>query len=325
MEYRNLGESGLKVSIVGLGCNNFGMLMNQNQTDAVVGTALDSGITLFDTADIYGDRGKSEIFLGKALAKKRDQVVIATKFGNPMGEGPYKTGASRRYIMRAVEDSLKRLGTDYIDLYQIHKPDTETPIEETLNALDDLVRDGKVRYLGCSNFQAWQLVEAQWIAQTSGMERFISAQNRYSLLSREIEPELIPAAENYGVGILPFFPLESGLLTGKYKFGKSPQKGTRWHAWKGRGPMANTFWSEARFAQVEELQAVCDKYGHSLIELAFGWLIAEPNVSSVIAGATKPTQIKTNVEAAEFILSEEEKAEIDIITRPIALGGMPGR
>ncbi|MBT4739555.1 MAG: aldo/keto reductase [Rhodospirillaceae bacterium] len=325
MEYRNLGQSGLKVSAVGLGCNNFGMLMDQQQTNAVVSTALDQGITLFDTADVYGGQGKSESFLGKALGKKRDQAVIATKFGNPMGDGPYKTGASRRYIMQAAEASLKRLKTDYIDLYQIHKPDPETPIEETLRAMDDLVRDGKVRHIGCSNFNSWQLVEAQWLSKTSASECFVSAQNRYSLLSREIELDLASAAEKYGVGILPFFPLESGLLTGKYQTGKPPKKGTRWHAWKERGALANAFWSEERFEQVNKLQAVCDSHGHSLLELAFGWLLDRPYVSSVIAGATKPTQIKSNVKAAEFRPSPEEKLSIDEITRPFASGGMPGR
>lgn len=325
MEYRNLGQSGLKVSIVGLGCNNFGMLIDQQQTNAVVNTALDHGITFFDTADVYGGQGKSERFLGKALGKKRSQAIIATKFGNPMGDGVYDTGASRGYIMRAVEASLKRLGTDYIDLYQIHKPDPSTPIEETLRAMDDLVRDGKVRYIGCSNFESWQLVEAQWISQTSGSECLVSAQNRYSVLSREIESDLVPAAEKYGVGILPFFPLESGLLTGKYTAGKAPKKGTRWHAWKDRGAIADAFWSEDRFAQVEQLQMICDQYGHSLLDMAIGWLADNPNVSSVIAGATKPAQIKGNAKAAEFRPTLEEKQAIDEITRPTKTGGMPGR
>lgn len=301
------------------------MLMDQQKTNAVVNTALDQGITLFDTADVYGGNGKSESYLGKALGKKRRQAVIATKFGNPMGDGPYKTGASRRYIMQAVEASLKRLKTDYIDLYQIHKPDPETPIEETLRAMDDLIRDGKVRHIGCSNFNGWQLVEAQWLSQTSGFDCFVSAQNRYSLLSREIELDLAPAAEKYGVGILPFFPLESGLLTGKYQPGKAPKKGTRWHAWKERGALANAFWSGDRFEQVNKLQALCDSYGHSLLELAFGWLLDRPYVPSVIAGATKPAQIKGNVKAAEFRPSPEENLAIDEITQPSMSGGMPGR
>lgn len=325
MEYRALGQSGLKVSAVGLGCNNFGMLINQQQTNAVVSAALDQGITLFDTADIYGGKGTSEVFLGKALGKKRDQAIVATKFGNPMGDGAYERGASRRYIMKAAEDSLKRLKTDYIDLYQIHTPDADTPIEETLRAMDDLVRSGKVRYIGCSNFSGWQLVEAQWTAQTSGVECFISAQNRYSLLSRDIELDLIPAAEKYGVGILPFFPLESGLLTGKYKPGKAPAKGTRWHAWKDKGAMANAFWSEEKFDQATRLQEIAENHGHKLLDLAFGWLIDNPNVSSVIAGATKPAQIKGNVKAGAFRPSDEIKAAIDEVTQPSPAGGMPRR
>ena len=201
MEYRTLGLSGLKVSVVGLGCNNFGMLIDEKQTKTVVDAALDQGITLFDTADVYGSRGSSEKYLGKALGKNRSRAVIATKFGNPMSDSVYETGASRRFIMNAVEASLKRLGTDYIDLYQIHKPDPDTPIEETLRTMDDLIRQGKVRYIGCSNFIGWQLVEAQWTSQTSGLDTFVSAQNRYSLISRDIEANLLPVCEKYDVGI----------------------------------------------------------------------------------------------------------------------------
>ena len=325
MEYRNLGRSGLKVSAVGLGCNNFGMVMNAHQTKTVVDAALDLGITLFDTADVYGGGGKSEIFLGKALGKKRSQVVIATKFGNPMGDSVYQGGASRRYIVSAVEESLRRLGTDYIDLYQIHKPDPHTPVDETLSAMDDLIRQGKVRYIGCSNFSGWQLVESHWVAQTSGLDSFVSAQNRYSLLSRGIEADLMPACEKYGVGFLPFFPLESGLLTGKYKFGASPRKGTRWHAWKERGALANAFWSEERFNTVEQLESVCESYGHSLLDLAIGWLLDNPNVSSVIAGATKTSQIKNNVKAANFRPTEEENQEIDTIISPAVSASSWGR
>lgn len=324
MEYRNLGNSGLKVSVVGLGCNNFGMMIDAQQTKSVVDTALDQGITLFDTADVYGG-GQSEEYLGKALGKKRPQAIIATKFGNPMGPAPNQTGASGHYIVRAVEASLKRLRTDYIDLYQIHKPDPETPIEETMRALDDLVRQGKVRYVGCSNFSGWQLVESHWTAMTGGLEHFVSAQNRYSILSRGIEADLLPACEQYGVGILPFFPLESGLLTGKYKVGASPRKGTRWHAWKGRGPLIDAFWSEERFVKVKALETVCDTYGHSLLDLAIGWLVDNPIVSSVIAGATKPAQIKGNVKAGEFRPSEEEKHEIDEIIPPAVSASSWGR
>ncbi len=316
MEYRTLGQSGLKVSVLGLGCNNFGMVMDEQQTKSVVDAALDMGITLFDTADVYGGRGKSEKFLGKALGKKRAQAVVATKFGNPMGDSVYETGASRRFIMNAVEASLKRLGTDYIDLYQIHKPDPDTPIEETLRAMDDLVHQGKVRYIGCSNFAAWQLAEAQLVSQSLGLDSFVSAQNRYSLLNRDLERELLTACKKYSVGILPYFPLESGLLTGKYEFGKAPKKGTRWHAWKGRGALAEAFWSDDKFDIVGKLQSLCETYDHSLLELAIGWLLDNPTVSSVIAGATKVNQIKSNIKAAEFRPSDEEKQKIDTVAPP---------
>lgn len=323
MEYRNLGKSGLKVSALGLGCNNFGMLIDQQKATVVVKAALNSGITLFDTSDIYGGRGKSEVFLGKALGKERPNAVIATKFGNPMGDTPLETGASRRHIMQAAEASLKRLNTDYIDLYQLHTPDLSTPIEETMRALTDLVKQGKVRYVGCSNFSGWQLVEANLIAKSEGLEEFISAQNRYSLLSRDIEHDLMPAAKKYGAGILPFFPLESGLLTGKYKRDKAPQKGTRWHAWKDRAAMADAFWSESRFDKVQKLQEICDNYGNSLLELAFGWLLENANVSSVIAGATKSSQIKGNVNAAKFRPSAEQLNRVNAITLSNTRAGFP--
>ena len=231
MNYRKLGMSGLNVSEVGLGCNNFGMLMNQQETNNVVSCAIDTGITLFDTADVYGNKGKSEIFLGKALQKKRDKIVLATKFGLPMSNNINDKGGSRRYIINAVEQSLKRLKTDYIDLYQIHRPDIETPIEETLKALNDLIIQGKIRYIGCSNFSGWQLVESRWKAEIFGLDNFISAQNGYSVINREIENDLTYLAQKYSVGILPYFPLESGLLTGKYKYKQTPKKGTRLSAW----------------------------------------------------------------------------------------------
>ncbi len=313
VEYRRLGKSGLKVSAVGLGCNNFGMSMDSQQTTEVVAAARDHGVTLFDTADIYGG-GDSERFLGQALGKHRSQAIIATKFGNSTGAGD--AGASRRYILSAVEASLKRLNTDYIDLYQIHTPDPETPIEETLRALDDLVRSGKVRYLGCSNFAAWQLVQSQWVSRSMGTEKIISAQNRHSLVARAIEGELLPACEQYDVSLLPFFPLESGLLTGKYQAGQEPDAGTRWHAWKNRGAFAESFWSEQRFAQVEQLESLCERYQHSLLDLAFGWLLQKPVVGSVIAGATSVSQIQGNVEASRFRPTAEELALIDEIIPP---------
>ena len=215
--------------------------------------------------------------------------------------------------------------TVFIDLYQIHRPDSDTPIEETLRAMDDLVSSGKVRYIGCSNFSGWQLVESYWVSELKNLEYFISAQNRYSILSRNIELDLIPAAAKYGIGILPFFPLESGLLTGKYIMGKVPAKGTRWSAWKGRGPIADAFFSDSRFKLVNKLESICKKYNHSLIELAFGWLLDNPSVSSVIAGATKPSQIKQNVIAGQFRPNQKEKEYIDELTQPNNSPGMPRR
>lgn len=315
MEYRRLGKSGLQVSAVGLGCNNFGMTMDSKQTAEVVAAAQDLGVTLFDTADVYGG-GESEKYLGAALRGRRSQAIVATKFGNSMGGEVLGAGASRRYILSAVEASLRRLNTDYIDLYQIHAPDPDTPIEETLRALDDLVSSGKVRYIGCSNFSGWQLVESQWLSRTMGTERLISAQNRYSLLSRGVEGDLLPACREYDVSLLPFFPLESGLLTGKYQKDRAPTEGTRWHAWKDRGAFAESFWSEQRFAQVEQLQALCKTYDHSLLDLAFGWLLKNPVVASVIAGATRVSQIESNAKAGEFRPIDEEAALIDEIVAP---------
>jgi aryl-alcohol dehydrogenase-like predicted oxidoreductase len=317
MDYRALGRSGLKVSAVGLGCNNFGMLIDAAQTQKVVDKAIDLGITLFDTADVYGDMGKSEEFLGKALGARRKDVLVATKFGNPMGKGVMEQGGgSRLYIMRAVEASLRRLGTDYIDLYQIHRPDPATPIDETMRALDDLVRQGKVRYVGHSNFAGWETADAAWTAKALNLSPFISAQNRYSLLSRDIEAELVPACLYHGVGILPFFPLESGLLTGKYKRGEKPAEGTRYAAWASRGPIASRFFGDDKFAKVEQLQVLCEQFGHTMLEMAFGWLLSKPVVSSVIAGATKPEQLEQNVKAGAWRPTSDEAQKIDEITPP---------
>src|ERR1700676_121596 len=265
MEYRRLGNSGLQVSLAGLGCNNFAMKCDAEQTRAVVNRALDEGVTLFDTADAYGNRGGSEELLGKALGKRRREVIVASKFGMSMGDGPYLHGASRRYVMAAAEDSLRRLNTDYIDLYQLHFPDPETPQEETLEALADLVHAGKVRYLGCSNFAAWQLAEALGISRARGLPAYISAQNQYNLLDRQIERELIPACRHFGVGILPFFPLASGFLTGKYKKGAEPPKDTRLGA---MGAMAARALSDANFAVLEKLKEFAGNHGHSVLELA---------------------------------------------------------
>ena len=316
MNFRSLGGSGLKVSEIGLGCNNFGMVMDQKNTNNVVSSAIDEGITLFDTADVYGNKGRSETYLGKALGKRRNQIILATKFGLPMSEDLYHKGGSRRYIMNSVEDSLRRLNTDYIDLYQIHRPDMETPIEETLKTLNDLITSGKVRYIGCSNFSAWQLVESRWKADTLGLENFISAQNGYSVINRKIENDLSQLAIKYSIGILPYFPLESGLLTGKYKYKEKPKKGTRLSAWSERTEVINKFWSKENFEKLHKLERVSKKYDHTIIELAFSWLLSKPYVSSVIAGATKVSQVKQNVKSGLLKLSKDELTEVDAITQP---------
>jgi aryl-alcohol dehydrogenase-like predicted oxidoreductase len=304
MKVRRLGNSGLKVSVIGLGCNNFGMRIDAEQTQAVVDAAIDAGITLFDTADVYGGT-KSEEFLGKALGKRRHEVVVATKFGMPVGGDPKKRGGSRKWIMQAVEDSLRRLGTDYIDLYQHHQPDPDTPVDETLRALDDLVSQGKVRYIGNSNYTGWQIADADWRA--AGGTAFISAQNQYSLLERGIEREVIPACEHFGLGVLPFFPLGSGLLSGKYRRGEAPPEGSRLAAWGGRGQAAL---SDTNFDKVEALTAWAEGRGHTILDLAFAWLLGHEVVSSVIAGATSPQQIAANVATSEWRLTPEEVEEV---------------
>jgi len=312
VEYRNLGNSGLKVSVVGLGCNNFGMRIDTEQTRVVVNKALDEGINFFDTADIYGNRGGSETMLGKALGPRRHEVIVASKFGMAMGDGPFMKGASRRYIMAAAEASLKRLNTDYMDLYQIHFPDPETPQEETLDALHDLVRAGKVRYIGSSNFAGYQVADTAWISKTNGLAPYISAQNQYNLLDRRIEKDLTPACKQFGVGILPYFPLASGFLTGKYKRGEEPSKDTRLGA---MGSMAKSALTDSNFAVLEKLQEFARSHGHSVLELAIGWLASMPQVSSVIAGATKPEQVSANVKGGDWKLSAEELAEVDKISK----------
>lgn len=299
MEYRNLGSSGLKVSMVGLGCNNFGMRCDADQTREVVHASLDAGINFFDTADVYGGT-KSEVFLGQALQDvDRSSVIIASKFAMPVAEG--KRGASRHYIMSAVEASLKRLGTDYIDLYQQHAPDPGSPIEETLRALDDLVRSGKVRYLGNSNFNGWQLADADWTARHLGLNRFVSAQNLYNLLDRRLEKDVLPACDHFNIGLLPYFPLASGLLTGKYQRGKAAPADTRLAGERGRNAL-----SDANFDVLDRLDAFARERGRTLLELAMSWLAGNPLVSSVIAGATRPDQVLANVEAAQWSLMPED-------------------
>jgi aryl-alcohol dehydrogenase-like predicted oxidoreductase len=304
MKMRRLGTSGLKVSEVGLGCNNFGMRVDAKATQDVVDAALEAGITFFDTADIYGGT-KSEEFLGKALGKRRQDITLATKFGMRIGDDPRRMGGSRRWIMRAVEDSLQRLGTDWIDLYQFHAPDPDTPIDETLRALDDLVTQGKVRYIGNSNFTGWQIADADWTA--AGGARFVSAQNLFSLLERKVEFEVLPACEHFGLGFLPFFPLASGLLSGKYKRGEKPPEGTRLAAWGARGAAAM---SDKNFDKVEKLEGWAEERGHTILELAFAWLLGHEAVSSVIAGATSPEQVKTNAATSGWRLTPEEVKEV---------------
>jgi aryl-alcohol dehydrogenase-like predicted oxidoreductase len=312
MNFRNLGKSGLRVSVVGLGCNNFGMKLDVEGTRRVVHKALDLGITLFDTADIYGNSGGSETCLGQVLGDRRKDIVLATKFANPMAPGEAMKGASRRYIVAAVEASLRRLQTDWIDLYQQHVPDPLTPIDETLRALDDLVRSGKVRYIGCSNFKPWQVVEAQWTARTAGLNGFVSCQDEYSLLVRDLEKELQPAAEAHGLGILPYFPLASGFLTGKYRRNQSLPEGARLALVKR---LADRYMTDANWEIVERLHDFCETRGHSMLELAFSWLASRSQVSSVIAGATTPEQVEQNIQAAEWALGAEDLAEIDRITQ----------
>ena len=311
MEYRNLGSSGLRVSLVGLGCNNFGMRLDLEQTRAVVDRAFDLGITLFDTADMYGGRGGSETQLGKILGHRRKDIVLASKFGMAMSDDGTKIGASRRYIMSAVEDSLRRLKTDWIDLYQLHQPDPLTPLDETMQALDDLVTQGKIRYIGCSNLPSWQVVESQWISKSMGLNRFVSCQDEYNILNRNVEAELIPAMQKYGCGLLPYFPLASGLLTGKYKRTEMPE-GARL---TDMPTFANRIYlTDENFDIVDNLNKFAHKTGHSILELAFGWMASRPTTASIIAGATKPEQIDANVAAVNWVLSQSEKDEVDKIS-----------
>jgi aryl-alcohol dehydrogenase-like predicted oxidoreductase len=310
MKKRNLGNSGLQVSLTGLGCNNFGWFADLEQSRRVVDMAIDLGITLFDTADVYGKRGGSENALGQILGERRKNIILATKFGMPMDDKDILKGASRRYIFSAVEESLKRLRTDWIDLYQIHTPDPLTPMEETLRALDDLVRQGKVRYIGCSNYPAWQVVDAHWISKRSGLHSFVSCQDEYSLLHGKPEGELLPAMQAKGLGLLPYFPLASGLLTGKYKRDSLPS-GTRLSTSK---PLANRYMTDENWKIVDALEVFCAERGHKLLEVAFSWLAAKPIVSSIIAGATKPEQVEQNVKALDWELTAEEIAEVDRLT-----------
>ncbi len=315
MKYRRLGKSGLEVSTVGLGTNNFGTRSvhpfhkGPEVAAAVVDRALDLGINLVDTANTYGD-GKSEEYIGRALKGKRHQAIIATKVSNPRGDGPNQAGNSRQHILTEVEGSLRRLDTDYIDLYQLHMRDVRTPMEETLRALENLVRDGKVRYLGCSNFAAWQVCEAVWTSRSLGLSPMCSVQPPYNMLNREVETELLPFCRTYGVGILPYYPVAHGFLTGKYRRGQSPPKGSR---------LASNdlnMLTDSNFDLLDELERFSQERGHSVLELAFAWLLGHPEVSSVIAGATTPEQIEGNAGSCEWDLDEKEMASLDALLSP---------
>jgi len=310
MEKRRLGQSNLEVSAVGVGCNNFGGRTDFEGTRAVVHRALDLGVTLFDTADVYGNKGKSEEFLGEILKDRRKDIVIATKFGMPMSDSARPRDASRAYVMRAAEASLKRLRTDWIDLYQVHRPDPKTPAEETMRALDNLIKQGKVRAIGCSNFSAAELDNAQDAAARAHASAFVTVQDEYSLLARDIERGLIPAMAQRHLSLLPYFPLASGLLTGKYRRYADAPKGARLSYSAHHADVLN----EKNWAKLDKLNAVAERTGHSLLELAFGWLLAKPIIGSVIAGATKPEQIEQNVAAAAKRPSPAVIAEIDAIT-----------
>jgi aryl-alcohol dehydrogenase-like predicted oxidoreductase len=298
----------LRVSLAGLGCNNFGLRCDLEQSRAVIDKAIDLGVTLFDTADSYGDAGGgSERILGKVLGARRKDVVLATKFGFSPQNIRVAMGASRSHITTACEDSLRRLKTDWIDLYQIHAPDPLTPIDETLRAMDDLIHQGKVRYIGCSNFAAWQLVEAQWTSRDLGLNPLASCQAEYSLLNRDIEQELTPAMTAYGAGLLPYFPLASGLLTGKYARGVTPGADTRLGAWSHMG---GRFLNERNFALIARLEDFAACCSRSLLELAFAWLASQACVSSIIAGATKPEHVEANARALDWRLSEADLARL---------------
>ncbi len=310
METRRLGQSDLQVSVVGLGCNNFGGRLELAATKAVVHQAFDVGVNFFDTADIYGNRGGSETQLGQILGKERQNIVLASKFGMKMSDDGTEQGASPAYIRKAIEGSLRRLRTDYLDLYQIHAPDPETPIEDTLGTLAELVGEGLVRYVGLSNFSSDGLKEAQRTAERLGVPGFVSSQDEYSLLVRELETTLLPTIREEGLGLLPYFPLANGLLTGKYRAGEKAPEGTRL---AGRGD-SDKYYNEANLKTVEALRAFAEVRDRTLLELAFSWLLAKKEVSSVIAGATKPEQIEANAQAASWTLSADELAEVDEIT-----------
>jgi len=310
MHYRNLGRSGLKVSAVGLGANQFGNKVDREATQRILDTALDLGVNFIDTANVYA-QGRSEEFIGQAIRDRRDRYVIATKVRSKMGDGPNDQGASRQHIMAGVEASLRRLQTDYIDVYQIHEWDDETPIEETLRALDDLVHAGKVCYLGASNFSAWQLCRANDLAEMHNWSSFVSIQPHYHMFERGIEAELIPYCKAFDVGVLPYFPLAGGFLTGKYKRGQPAPTGSRGESSK----YVQQYMTDANYALVEKLTQFAEARGRRIVELAIAWLLAQSPTASVISGATKPEHVKENVKAADWSLSSDELNEIDAILK----------
>jgi aryl-alcohol dehydrogenase-like predicted oxidoreductase len=311
VEQRNLGRSGLRVSLIGLGCNNFAGRIDFAATRQVVHKALDLGITLFDNADTYGERGGAEEYLGRILGDRRKEIVLATKFGRPMDAAGRLQGASRGYIMDAAEASLRRLKTDYIDLYWQHIADPLTPIAETMRAFDDLVRQGKVRYIACSTLAAWQVVEANWTAREQHLSPFIACQERYSLLERDYEPNMAAMVEAYGLGLIPFSPLANGLLTGKYRRNLPMPEGARLTVTQR---MADRYLTERNWAIIEDLADFCEARGHTLLELAVSWLASRPAVASIIAGATAPEQLEANIRAADWALTADDIAEIDRLT-----------
>ena len=312
MELRRLGRTDLRVSVVGLGCNNFGWKADQEGTRAIIDRALDHGVNFLDTADSYGP---SEDFIGEVLGARRKDVVLATKFGSPMDAEGRKKGASRAYVMEAVESSLKRLKTDWIDLYQLHFPDPETPIEETLRALQDLLSQGKVRAIGCSNLTAAMLTEAMEVARREGLTGFATTQNEYSLLVRGLEQELGPVIAEHGLGLLPYFPLANGVLTGKYKPGQPAPAGARL---ADAPAYFDSYKDQAKWEMAARLEAFAAERGHSLVELAFSWLAARPGVASIIAGVSRPEQVEQNAHAAGWTLSADDLAEVDRLTAPVA-------
>ncbi len=306
MEYRQLGRSGVRVSVIGLGGNVFGRSVDEAGAAAIVNQAVELGINFIDTANVY-NAGVSEQFLGKAIAPHRDHILIATKAGSGMGTGPNDTGSSRKHLIESCHASLKRLNVEAIDLFQIHRFDEKTPLEETLSALDDLVRAGKVRYIGCSNYAAWRVVQSLWISERSHFAKFVSVQPEYNLLQREIERDLVPVCLEFGLGIIPYFPLAAGVLTGKYKPGEPAPEGTRGY----NNPRFEARLKRETLEAVQRLDAWARARGHTVGELALAWLAARPGVSTIIAGTTRPEQVIANARAADWHLTADELREID--------------